>query len=153
MSLERLRAQQGMSLMEVTLAVAVFAGVIAVTAHSLATFYVSIDMQKQRIEALNSCRAVLSVLREKRQEYAGDFPESFLGWVAEQELEGWTPFLKTEDAGTKLPEHQITVACFDLNGDVAAAGDNPVRVLVTSTWLDRRGRPMQAQLASILTDR
>ncbi|HNR33365.1 MAG TPA: hypothetical protein PKI11_20915 [Candidatus Hydrogenedentes bacterium] len=152
MSLERVRAEGGMSLMEVTLAVAVLAGVMAVTAQSLVSFYVSIDIQKQRIEALNSCRAVLGVLREKRHEYAADFPESLLGWVAEHESAGWPAFLKLEQGGTMLREHRLTVACFNAEGSPAAANDNPIRVLVTGTWLDRRGRAMQAQLATLLTD-
>lgn len=145
--------ERGMSLMEVTMAVAIFAGVIAVTAQSLVSFYVSIDMQKQRIEAVNSCKAVLAVLREKRDETAADYPETFLGWVSAQESEGWTEFLKSdEEAGIRLREHTITVQCLNLDGQAAGAGDNPVRVHVISRWLDRRGRGMQAQLATVLTD-
>lgn len=146
------RGERGMSLMEVTMAVAIFAAVIAVTAQSLVSFYVSIDMQKQRIEAANSCKAVMALLREKRDETSADFPDTFLGWVSAQQNEGWTDFLKTEDAGIRLREHTITVQCLSLAGDVAAAGDNPIRVHVTSRWLDRRGRPMRAELVTALTD-
>lgn len=144
--------ERGMTLMEVTLAVAIFAGVIAVTAQSLASFYVTIDMQKQRIEAANSCRAVLSLLRDKRDELSADFPKSLLAYITSQEALGWQEYLKTENGGTRLRDHQITVTCLDTEGNVATDEDNPIRVHVTSTWLDRRGRPMEAQLVTMLTN-
>ena len=152
MGLGPLHRERGMSLMEVTMAVAIFSAVIAVTAQALVSFYMSIDIQKQRIEAVNSCKAVLAIMREKRDELKADFPQSFLAWVQEQENDNWQDFLKTDNPGTRLREHKITADCFNLDGAEASNTDNPIRVDVTSTWLDRRGRAMQAHLTTLLTN-
>lgn len=150
----RLKSEQGMTLVEVTLAVAIFATVIALTAQSLVNSYVGVDLQKQRIEAANSCRAVLSYLRERRTDMGADFPKSFLAHIREKQEAGWAEFLKDEAThGVDLDGHTITVLTSSLTGEEATDADNPLRVLVRSTWFDRRGRLMRAEVVTCLTDR
>ena len=61
-----LARKRGVTLIEVTMAVAIFAVVIAVSAQSILSFYVAIDMQEDRIVATHAARAVLAALREMR---------------------------------------------------------------------------------------
>lgn len=147
-----IRDQRGVTLMEVILAVAIFAAVIGVTAQSLMSFYVSIDMQEQRMEAVTACRGVMDGLREKRYEFKANFPQGLLAWVAENNESSWESYLAHNEEHIELADQDIEVACFNTDGEAAAAGDNPIVVHVTTTWLDRKGRPMSASIASMLTD-
>ena len=149
----RLRAEQGMTLIEVTIAVAIFAAVIAATASSIADFYVGVDLQKQRIEAANSCRGVLSYLREQRANTSSDFPAALLAIIADKQEDGWAEFLKSGAAqGLGLDSHTITVTCTSLDGAAVSDDDNPIRVIVRSTWNDRKGRQLKAEVATCFTD-
>lgn len=143
---------RGVSLMEVTLAVAIFSGVIGVTAQSIASFYVTIDVQEQRMEAITACRGVMDALREKRAEFSDDFPEDLLTWVENQNEDGWEAFLENNAEHTELASQTLSVECVNMDGDRAGAGDNPIMVHTTTTWLDRRGRRLSATASSILTD-
>lgn len=147
-----LQENRGVSLMEVTLAVAIFAGVIAVTAQSLASFYVSIDLQEQRMEAALSCRTVMDAIREKRSEFEDDFPGDLLGWIESGNDADWAEFLVDNSNHVELNEQSMEVSCYNTNGDAAGAADNPLVVHVTTTWRDRKGREMSASIMSVLTD-
>jgi len=147
-----LHDQRGVTLMEVTLAVAIFAGVIGVTAQSLMSFYVSIDMQEQRIEAVATCRSVMDSLREKRYEFKDTFPEDLIAWVEENNESDWEAFLADNSEHVELAGQSIEVACFDLEGNEPGPDDNPIMVQVTTEWLDRKGRPLSATVLSVLTD-
>ena len=143
----------GMSLMEVTLAVAIFSGVIAVSAQALSSFYAGVQLQKQRIESVNSCRAVMSLLSEKRRELAADFPESFLTYVNLREQDGWQEFLKPETGPIHLPGHAITVVCAALDGSAANQNTTPLQIHVISAWNGPRGHSLSTEVVSVLTDR
>ena len=147
-----LHDQRGVTLMEITLAIAIFAGVIGVTAHSLMSFYVSIDMQEQRMEAVATCRSVMDSLREKRHEFKATFPDGFLGWVDQNNESHWEAFLADNTEHIELAEQSIVVTCVDMEGNAAGADDNPIMVQVTTEWIDRKGRPMSASVISALTD-
>lgn len=144
--------ERGVTLMEITLAVAIFAGVIGVTAHSLMSFYVSIDMQEQRMEAVSACRSVMDGLREKRYEFDETFPADFLAWVEEGNEADWASYLADNTDHVELDSQTITVTCFDMEGNAAGPDDNPIMVQVTTDWLDRKGRAMSATVLSALTD-
>jgi prepilin-type N-terminal cleavage/methylation domain-containing protein len=170
MRLTRFVQNAGMSLLEITIAMAIFAVVMGVTATSLASFYTTMDIQEQRIEAMQASRGVLDALREKRGEFVdvglaqtSDFPVGLLDWIEEQNAEAWPGFVREfqRDIATgvvsttkvELLDHVITVECTDVNGAPAGAGDNPIQVRVISTWKDRRGHPLQVELVSLLSDR
>ena len=145
------KGNQGTSLVEVTLAIAIFAGVIAVTAQSLASFYVTVDVQEQRMEAVLASHSVMDALREKRIEYQENFPEDFLSWVDEKNETEWVSFLAENEGHVELSEQTIQVACYNATGDAAGPNDNPVEVHVTTTWRDRKGRELSASVVSMLT--
>jgi prepilin-type N-terminal cleavage/methylation domain-containing protein len=163
------RDNAGMTLLEITIAMALFAVVIGVTATSLASFYVNMDVQEQRIEAMHSCRAVLDALREKRAEFvdiglenASEFPMGLVEWIEDQNTEGWTAFLRgynfDPETGApvgpaQLSDHAITVQVSNADGGSVTADSNPIQVHVVSSWNDRQGRPLQVELVSLLADR
>jgi prepilin-type N-terminal cleavage/methylation domain-containing protein len=151
MARKRVAGERGVTLMEVTMAVAIFAAVIAVTAQSLMSFYVTMDSQEQRIEAVQSCRAVLGALREKRDEFSSNFPAGLLGWINSQNEANWAEYLRTGTAHEILKNNTLTVNCFGMGGAAASDADNPIQVLVVSRWTDRKGRPMEAEVTTILT--
>lgn len=146
--------QRGMTLMEVTMAVAIFATVIGITAQALMTFYVSMDVQEQRIEAAQSSRAVMAALREKRGEFQDNFPTDWLAWITDQNNNGWEDYLKLggEGVAPELPGNWITVGAYNMDGNQAQAGDLPIQVIVTAGWLDRANRPASVQLVSVMTN-
>jgi len=153
---KRLGSESGVTLVEITLALSIFAGIVAITAQSLLSFYVTLDIQEQRIEAIHSCRAVMGALREKR----GDFKledwgydwEGFIDWIEDENDEGWQAYVKSGDGYEELNAQQLTVTCFDMDGNAAVPGSNPIEVHVTTTWTDRKGRPMKAELVTAVSN-
>ncbi len=155
MSMKRCRFlndERGVTLIEITLAVAIFAGVIGVTAQSLMSFYVSIDIQEQRMEGVRACQSVMDGLREKRTEFKDDFPEGLLTWIETNNDSSWSDFKADNSEHIELADQTIEVTCFNEAGEAADGGDNPIVVHVTTNWTDRRGRPLSATLVSMLTN-
>ncbi|MBI2423135.1 MAG: type II secretion system protein [Candidatus Hydrogenedentes bacterium] len=152
MSTRRLRAAAGFTLLEVTLAVAIFAAVIGVTAQSLMSFYATMDMQEQRVEAINACRSVMSAVRDKRYEVTDDFPGGLITWINENNGTHWASFSNSNPETGALKDFAITVACKDMAGGDAGDGDNPVQIAVNATWSDVRGRPIAVMLGSVITN-
>lgn len=168
-SIPLLARNAGMSLLEVTIAIALFAIVIGITATSLTSFYVSMDVQEQRIEAMHACRGVLDALREKRAEFVdldlagtSNFPLGLTAWIDARNTEGWPNFLRgaVVDEATGVPTgvveldaHALTVLYTDIDGGTVDSTTNPLQIHVLSTWNDRHGRPMQVELTSLLSDR
>ena len=142
----------GVSLMEVMLAVAIFSGVIGVTAQSLASFYVTVDIQEQRMEAVSACRGVMDALREKRIEFKDNFPAGLMTWIDENNETEWHEFQANNWEHIELDDQRIQVEYFDQAGEVASPTDNPLVIHVTTTWKDRKGRDLSATVASMLTD-
>jgi prepilin-type N-terminal cleavage/methylation domain-containing protein len=146
----------GFTLMEIMMATAIFAVVIGVTAISLSSFYVQMDIQEQRIEAMQSCRAVLGDMREKREEFAlssdGYDWEAFLQWINAQQDLGWPGHIRDNEAYVELKDHTLTVQVLDMEGAAAEPGDNPLQVFVTANWTDRQGRTLETRLATVLTN-
>jgi len=149
--------RSGLTLMEVMMAVALFAVVVGITATALTSFYVSMDIQEQRIEALQSCRAVMGALREKRAEFLsaqGEFDrEAFLAWITQRNNDSWAEFLKNSGDHIELADQSLNVQCFNMDGAVATALDDPIEAHVISTWNDRKGRLMRAEIVSLLAAR
>jgi len=144
--------QAGMTLMEVILAVAIFAAVIGVSAQALASFYLSMDMQEQRIEGLQSCRAVMSGLRERRESFETDFPNSLIAFVNANNASGWQSFLANNADHEELRGHSLEVTLMDMDGSALSGPTAPVQVFVRATWRDRRDRPMSAALVTVFNN-
>lgn len=154
----RRTSESGVTLMEVTVSVAIFTVVLGVSAQSLASFYAAIDQQELRIEAMQACRSVLGEIRQKREEYYDLGADSFdwgdwMAWIDQENDTGWTKYARDSYGSNPLRDHKISVELRNMQGQQAVAGDNPVEVQVTSTWLDLRGRPMRASVISIVTER
>lgn len=150
--LKKIKDERGVTLIEITLAVAIFAGVIGVTAQSLMSFYVAIDMQEQRMEAVSTCRSVMDGLREKRMQFTDTFPQGLLTWINTQNGNSWTDYLADNSKHVELAGETIQVTCYSEAGDVADGNDNPIVVHVTTTWQDRKSRTLSATVVSILTN-
>lgn len=143
--------QAGVTLIEITLAIAIFAGVIGVTAQSLMSFYVAVDVQEQRMEAVRACQSVMDGLREKRVEFKNNFPAGLLTWVETNNESSWADYLADNSEHVELAEQTLEVDCFNEAGEAADGGDNPIVVHVTTNWLDRKGRRLSATVVSMLT--
>ncbi len=147
---------RGMALLEVMLAVGIFAVVVGVTATSLTAFYSSMDAQQQRMEALQSCRSVLGAIREKRAEFITQADAvdraGLLAWIEQGNTEHWSAYLTNPSQGG-LRGQTLSVRCLNMAGAAPTAADSPLEVQVISTWTDMAGRPMQAQVATVLADR
>ncbi|MCC6489265.1 MAG: hypothetical protein IT364_17320 [Candidatus Hydrogenedentes bacterium] len=132
-----LKRNEGVTLMELTFAVALFSVVLGATAQSLISYYVALDTQNQRHTAIRNCTGIVSNMRDVRDANPESFPEALTSvWLDSTEVAG---------VGT-LPQEVITVDYVDPNA-------NPLEVTVTSEWVDLRGRPMTVSVSTLLTDR
>jgi len=156
MKIPRLRGNSGVTLIEVTLSIAIFAVVISVSAQSLMGFYAAIDIQEQRVEAIQAARAILSDIRLKREDF--NLPNdgydwaALLAWINAQNDAGWAQHLR-DDGPNALPSHSLSVTASDLEGNPAEANDNPIEIEVTTTWQDLRGRTTSSTVATIISER
>ncbi len=154
METDRLRDSRGLTLMEVTFALAIFAIVTAITAQSLVMFYVSVDIQEQRIEAIRVCKDVAGAIREQRESLkVSEWPGNMVAWVEGKNDEGWPEYQRYREEGeSDLPGQQITVECSNRDGGAPAAGDAVLEVRIYCTWQDRSGRPLEAQVVTYLAN-
>ncbi len=143
---------RGLTLMEVTFALAIFAVVTAITAQALVTFYVAIDIQEQRIEAIRVCKDVAGAVRDQRGLLDPlEWPDNLVAWVENKNEEGWPEYQRLQDQGEEdLPGQAITVECTNRAGGAPTAGDTVLEVRVFCTWLDRSGRPLEAEIVTYL---
>ncbi len=157
MTTKVLKRTSGVTLMEVTLAVAIFAVAIAMSAQALISFYAAIDVQKQRVEAVQSARSILATVRQKRQDFQLDNDvynwNGFLNWFSTKEQEGWLEYLRNDPGNNYLPNHEITVTVLNTDGEAAEAGDDPIEVHVRSEWTDLRGRTASAEIVGMFSER
>lgn len=131
----RARRQRGFTLIELTLAMAIFAVVLGAAAQSLITYYANLEMQNMRAGAAQNARAVIAQMREARDSAEQPFPQSI--------LEQWPHGAVVDDAGT-LPGEEIVVTYEDVTA-------NPLEITIVSTFQDMAGRPVRVQLGTALT--
>ncbi len=130
-------ATAGMTLLEVTFAMASLAIVMAGAAQGLVTYHEHMELQRQRTTAMESCRTVISQMRTIRDANINDFPNAILAVFPDE----------TAVAGFgALTNQQVTV-------DYADPGANPLAANVICTWSDLRGRPVTFTMTSLITDR
>lgn len=157
MSTRKLRPNSGITLMEVTLAVALFAVAIAMSAQALISFYSAIDVQEQRVEAMQAARAVLATVRQKRADFEGENDtynwNGLLSWFNSNQETGWTAFKRSTPGPNYLPNHDIDVTVLNTDGEPATASDNPWEVHVRSTWTDLRGRSVSVEVVGIISEK
>lgn len=123
---------KGFSLLEITMAMAVFAVTIGISAQGLIAYYALMDMQNQRVVAMNQCRATLSQMRNART--------TSLDTILAQYPNG-----QSVAGPTQLRSSTIAIAYEDVTA-------NPLVPTVTVTWEDIRGRTLHVSLSTALTD-
>ena len=126
----------GMTLVEVALAMAVFAIVLGAMAQVLISYHTAMDMQSRRTRASQACRAILSEMRTVRNANPNNFP----GSVTERWPDGH------EFESDELPGYTIGI-------DYADPNANPLAVTVSTEWQDLRGRTIVSAVDTLLTDR
>ncbi len=141
----RLTDARGVTLLELTMAVAIFTVAVGAAAQSLISFYTTMDMQNQRVIAINHCRGILSEMRNLRDTAPNTTanPTHFQTTVLEHFAEG------SEQAGPALLKSSVvTVTYEDTNPST-----NPLVPTVTIQWLDLKGHLCTARMSTALTDR
>lgn len=156
----RLKSTSGLTLIEITIAVAIFFVAVAMSAQAIMGMFVSAAVQKDRVAAVQSCRVVLNAVREKKDFYRGanaaDLVNwaNFFTWINNQNTAKWATYLTETDGTAALKNHQVTVEFRNVTtGAVAVANDNPLDVHVICTWTDTKNRTMSTRLVSRITDR
>lgn len=135
----------GFSLLELTLAVAMFSGVVGIAATSLISFYVALDMQNLRVVALNHAKGVLNDMRTLRAAN----PNTDTNTTAFQTAVLTKYPNNTLKAGPTLLRNSTVRVTYV----VASAASNPLIPTVEVRWNDLRGRPATLSISSALTDR
>lgn len=134
----------GVTLLEITFAVAIFAVAVAVAAQSLISFYANMDLQNQRIVATNHCRAIFSDMRNIRAANPNTptNPNNFQNNVLAAYPNG------SVSAGpTQLTGAQVTVT-YENPSQLA----NPLIPTVRIDWQDLRGHPVNITMSTAITD-
>ncbi len=149
MNRNRFMENRGVTLLELTFAMAVFAIALGVTAQSLISYYGQLDLQDRRATAIQHCRSVLGAIREIRDSTGEGYIAAITEWIEGQEVgEGGEPG-GYRDVLTPMAGETITTVCTDLwTGGLPV---DPMQVLVTSAFKDVRGRPMRVEATTILT--
>jgi prepilin-type N-terminal cleavage/methylation domain-containing protein len=143
--LARSRNEEGMSLLEVTLAMAIVAVALGISAQSLLSIYVLLDMQHQRVVAVNHCRSILSGMRNVRDANQ-NLPDSETRCQAA--ILAAYPDDSTFPGPQQLPNSTVSVTY-----ENSSPSANPLLPTVVMNWTDMRGRPMRLQLSTAISDR
>ena len=135
----------GVTLLEMTIAVAIFAIAVGAAAQTLVSFYATMDMQNQRVVAINHCRSVLSNMRNLRDTFPNSTanPNNFQNAI----LNAFPAEVET-NGPAGLNNAKVTVSYED-----ARAAANPLSPTVTLRWRDLRGHTCTVALSSAITDR
>lgn len=166
------RVKQGFSLIEVTIALALFMVVLGTMAQAYILQYESIVTHQQQTSALSNCMAVVSTLRQ----VARNLPESEM-CAADQPLfpcvlVNWAQTfpLSTEDLNEdegllqefgvyySLPAQSFTITYTNAAGNdivvspLLSANTNPVYVQVATSWQGFRGRMYFVSVNAVLTN-
>jgi len=139
------RETRGVTLLEITIAVAIFAVAIGVAAQVLISFYATMDLQHQRVIAAEHCRGVFSQIRNIRDASpnTSDDPSAFQEAVMAQFPDG-------EQSTGPYDLRDATVEVVYESTDTSA---NPLVPTVTVNWVDLRGRPVSLGITTAITDR
>lgn len=169
-----LRRTGGFTLIEVMMAMAIFAITLGATAQGLGFAYGLVTLQKQRVVAANDCRVVISGLRQVIAanpdttgcpensnkfpclilEYASTFPAD-LNAVAALSATARMPFsglytLRNETITISLTSTPTGGAV--VSGSGASNSTNPVYVKVTVQWIGPRGITYTEAVSTVITD-
>lgn len=127
-----------MTLVEITLAIAIFAILMGVAAQALISWYAALELQSQRTVAVQALSGVLSDIRQLRDNDPDGFPENI--------TEAY-PDVSTVELPTQvLSQQNVQIRYVDTTA-------NPLEIVLTMTWNDPRGRQATLRMGTLLTDR
>ena len=129
------KRNRGFTLVELVVAMGIFTVVLGATAQALVSYYAALDFQNQRNTAIRNCAAVVSQMREVRDDNPDDFPGAL--------TVEWPDTTAIAGAGS-LPQETLEVDYVDPAAD-------PIEVTVRSRWVDLRGRSMTVSVTTMLT--
>jgi Tfp pilus assembly protein PilW len=138
-----LRANAGLSLLELMLAFALFAVIFAVGMQAYVTSYSAMLVQEQRHQAMQLVRGVFSNMRQMRDQPGFTFPDDFFARYPHDTV---VSDLRSTPSSPLRGEEAVRVAYED-------PAANPLLVRVIVEWQDPRNRPMMLEVATLLTDR
>lgn len=134
--MNRRQGEEGFTLVELVVSVALFTIVLGATAQALISYYTALDLQNQRHTALRTCTSIISQMREVRDANGENFPNAITAeWPDGAEVQGVAV----------LPRETVTVQYADPNA-------NPLQVTVRSEWVDHHGRPVSLGVSTVLTN-
>lgn len=131
----------GFTLIEVMLAVSLFALVVIAVGQAYVSSNVVMDLQQQRVNAAEDCAALLQVMRNARDDDPGVFPAR----LTDRWADGAVLTPATDPNIISLPTGSITVSYLD---PVA----NPLEVTLTYAWTNLNGQPGRFVLGSVLAE-
>jgi type II secretory pathway pseudopilin PulG len=129
--------QAGVTLLELTVALAIFMLLMGAAAQALVSYYVALDLQNQRNIATQHCRTVLSDMRSVRDDNGHNFPAAI--------TETWP-----DEGAVAIPGQALTAETLTVTYEDPAA--NPLVVTATCSWLDKAGHRASVQVATVISD-
>jgi type II secretory pathway pseudopilin PulG len=127
--------ESGLTLLEVTIATALAAVVLAVAAQVMGSFSMAMNVQEERYEANQNCLSIVSHMCQLRNASPDDFPDCIVDEY---------PNESTVTGRGTLPNETF----FILYTDPTA---NPLEVTITSRWDSMRGHEGTATIVTLLT--
>lgn len=143
----KFKESTGVTLLELTFAMAIFAGAMGATAQALVSYYSALEVQGRRATAIEHCRTVIGALREVRNNASGEFVTDVVNWVSEQE----SPSGEGSSYGElfeSMDDETVTTTLTALDGGAPA---DPMLVTVQSQFTDMYGRPVTLEVSTVLT--
>ena len=160
MGCKRLSETAGVTLLELTIAVAIFAVALGASAQILVSFYSTMDIQNQRVMVINYCRGLMSDMRNLRDATADatnadaclhptTFQERVLCRYAQGSLTlDLNPTTGRDRALAKLKSPSVQLQYVD-----SSPTANPLTPTIRVQWRDMRGHLATLALSSSITDR
>jgi len=144
--MKRRCGESGFSLVELMFAMAIFVVAIGAVAQGLVASYTLLDVQGDRVAAVNACRSLLSQMRSARDVTTVTAPcDPASATYFQCKMTTLYPNNSVVTGPTCLRSSQIT-----LNYQNTAA--NPLVVTITCSWTALQGHRMTLALTSTLTD-
>ncbi len=117
-------ANQGFSLLEIMIALAVFAGAVVVMGQVFISTNQTMDAQEGRMTAAEECAMLLAMMRAARDDNLATFPKAI--------VEMWPDFTVIEDLAS-LTDSSITITYADAEAPL-------LEVMLTYAWTTPAGR-------------
>lgn len=133
----------GLSLIELLLAFALFAAIVAIGMQAYMTSYTGMIVQEQRAQAMHVARGVLSNIRETRNHPEFTFPDAIIARYPDG----------VPVADVRSPRTSALGGAEVITVEYADPTANPLPVRVVVAWRDPRNRPMTMDITTLVTDR